>query len=59
MSINVCGKRLQLVVKYPLSSGQPKYVFLEYYLLWAGLIDDVVRERDCFVASTRLAWFAK
>ncbi len=35
----MCGKISKLMVKYPLSYGQPKY---EYFLLWAGLSDDII-----------------
>ena len=38
---------------YPLSYGQPKYEFLQYFLLWAGLSDDV----DMGVASIVIVWF--
>ncbi len=34
----MCGKLSELLVKYPLSCGQPNYEFL---LLWVGPIDDV------------------
>ena len=39
-SINMCGKRLKLLVKYALSCGQPNYEFLQYILLWAWPSDD-------------------
>jgi len=41
MSIYMCGKILKLLIKYALSCGQPNYEFLQYFLLWAGPIDDV------------------
>ncbi len=31
----------ELLVKYPLSCGQPNYEFLQHFLLWVGPIDDV------------------
>ena len=34
-SIDMCDKRLKLLVKYALSCGQPNYEFLQYILLWA------------------------
>ena len=37
----MCGKILKLMVKYPLSYGQPIYEFLQYFLFGAGLSDDV------------------
>ncbi len=37
----MCGKLSELLVKYPLSCGQPNYEFLQHFLLWVGLIDDV------------------
>ena len=39
-SIDMCGKRLKLLVKYALSCGQPNYEFLQYILLWAWPSDD-------------------
>ena len=39
-SIEMCGKRLKLLVKYALSCGQPNYEFLQYILLWAWPSDD-------------------
>ena len=39
-SIDMCGKRLKLLVKYALSCGQPNYEFLKYILLWAWPSDD-------------------
>ena len=40
-SIDMCGKRLKLLVKYALSCGQPNYEFLQYILLLAWSSDDV------------------
>ncbi len=37
----MCGKLSELLVKYPLSCGQPNYEFLQHFLLWVGPIDDV------------------
>ena len=39
-SIDMCGKRLKLLVKYALSCGQPNYEFLQYTLLSAWPSDD-------------------
>ena len=36
--IDMCGKRLKLLIKYALSCGQPNY---EYILLWAWPSDEV------------------
>ena len=44
--IDMCGKRLKLLVKYALSCGQPNYEFLQYILLWAWPSDDVDRNAD-------------
>ncbi len=49
----MCGKISKLMIKYPLSYGQPKYKFLQYFLLWAGLSDDVY----VGVASIVIVWF--
>ncbi len=39
-SPSMCGKLLELLVKYPLSCGQPNYEFLQHFLLWVGPIDE-------------------
>ncbi len=46
----MCGKISKLMVKYPLSYGQQKYEFLQYFLLWAELSDDADMGTMC-VAS--------
>ncbi len=35
----MCGKLSELLVKYPLSCGQPNYEYLQHFLLWVGPID--------------------
>ncbi len=41
--------------KYPLSYGQTKYEFLQYFLLWAGLSDDV-NMGTMLVLKSKLWW---
>jgi hypothetical protein len=53
----MCGKLSELIVKYPLSCGQPNYEFLQHFLLWVGPIDDVDMRTAARVASIAIVWF--
>jgi hypothetical protein len=55
--ICMCGKLSELMVKYPLSCGQPNYEFLQHFLLWVGPIDDVDMRTAARVASIAIVWF--
>ena len=49
----MCGKLSELLVKYPLSCGQPIYEFLQHFLLWVGPIDEV----DMRTEAWGFVWF--